>query len=273
MKFNIIADSSCDLSNDYITEDNIRLSIIPLTINVGEKSFIDNENLDITEMLTEMHNYSSKSTSSCPAPGLFMEAYEDADYSFVVTISKKLSGTYNSALLTAKDNSNIHVIDSKATSGSMILIIDELVRLIKTGKSFEEIKTEIDAYVENITLFFVLDKFENLVKNGRMGKLTSLFATILRIKPLCEANEGEIKIKEKPRTRMAALKRLVDNIKEKCTDIKNRVCIISHCFCKNDADELKVMIENEYDFKEIRVIETRGLCSFYALEGGLLVAF
>ena len=222
MKFKIVTDSSCDLTKDYIIDENVGFEIVPLTINIDNESYIDDENLDISKMLLSMKNSKEAAKTSCPSPFFFNKSYEEAEYVFVVTISSKLSGTYNSAYLGSIDsNSKVHVIDSKGTSGMMVLIIDKLYELIKKGLSFDEIKDLIDEYQKSLNLFFVLDKFDNLVKNGRMSKLTAIAATALFIKPLCIAIDGQIGIYEKPRTMKSALIRLVNNIKEKCKDYSN----------------------------------------------------
>lgn len=273
MKFKIVADSSCDLKKDYIKDNEVGFDIIPLSINIDSDSFLDDENIDIELMLNKIKKSENAAKTSCPAPGFFTNSYEEAEFVFVVTISSKLSGTFNSAYLGSIDTSNkVHVIDSKGTSGMMILLVDKLYELIKKGLSFEEIKNEIDNYQKTLNLFFVLDKFDNLIKNGRMSKITALVAMTLFIKPLCIAEDGQISIYEKPRTMKAALIRLVNNIKTKCNDYNGK-CIITHCKNEENANFVKKLIEEKYNFKEVVVRPMRGLCSFYALENGIIVSF
>ena len=272
MKFKIVADSSCDLRKDYINDKDVGFDIVPLTINIDNESFVDDENLDISKMLVSIKNSKEAAKTSCPSPYFFNKSYEQAEHVFVVTISSKLSGTYNSAYLGSIDsNSKVHVIDSKGTSGMMVLLVDKLYELIKKGLSFDEIKDLIDEYQKTLNLFFVLDKFDNLVKNGRMSKLTAIAATALFIKPLCLAIDGQIGIYEKPRTMKSALIRLVHNIGEKCNNFSK--CVITHCNNIENADLVKKMILEKYDFKEVVIIDMKGLCSFYALENGIIVSF
>lgn len=272
MKYKIIADSSCDLSKDYIQDKEIGFEIVPLSINIGEDSYLDDDNLDVDDMLKKLHASSLPAKTACPSPEFFRNNY-DTEYVFVVTISSKLSGTYNSAYLgSVESNNKVHVIDSKGTSGMMILIIDKLYELIKKGLTFENIKEEIDKYQSSLNLLFVLDRFDNLIKNGRMSKITALVAMTLFIKPLCIAKDGQIAIYEKPRTMKSALIRLVKNIGVKCKDFSGK-CIITHCNNENNANNLKKMIEEQYNFSSIEVIKMRGLCSFYALENGIIVSF
>ena len=273
MKYKIVADSSCDLTKDYINDNEVGFDIVSLSINIDNESFLDDEALDIKLMLNKLKESENAAKTSCPAPGYFTNSYNDAEYVFVVTISSKLSGTFNSAYLGSVDTtSKVHVVDSKGTSGMMVLLVDKLYELIKSGLSFDEIKTQIDNYQKTLNLFFVLDKFDNLVKNGRMSKITALVAMTFFIKPLCIAEDGQISIYEKPRTMKAALIRLVNNIKDKCNDFSGR-CIISHCMNEENALFVKKLIESKYNFKEVVVLPMRGLCSFYALENGIIVSF
>ena len=136
---------------------------------------------------------------------------------------------------------------------------------------FKDIVDELTKYQESINLLFVLDKFDNLVKNGRMSKLAAVVATCLYIKPLCIEQGGEIKIYEKPRTRKKALERLVTNIGVLSKKEGKRKICISHCYCEEDAKVLERMLLNEYPDSEIRITAMRGLTSFYALENGLIV--
>ena len=274
MKYKIVVDSSSDLTNDYIKDESIGFEVVPLTIHVDGVEYVDNESLNIDTMLTAMHNSTSKATSSCPSCGYFSSSYEKAEYVICITMTSRLSGTYNSAYLGSNETRNkVHVVDSKATSGTMRLLVDKAYELMKKDLDFHTICEELEHYRDSLNLFFILDKFDNLVKNGRMSKVAAFIANALYIKPLCKATDGVIDVYEKPRTMKGALNKLVDSIEKQCTDTKNRTCVITHCKNKEDAMYLKEKIQAKYQFKDIVISETKGLCSFYALEKGLLVSF
>jgi DegV family protein with EDD domain len=225
-------------------------------------------------MLKAMHASKVKATSACPSSEYFKKSYQEAEYVICITMTSRLSGTYNAAYLGSNDcDSKVHVVDSKSTGGCMRLLVDKAYELIKKDLPFEKLCNELEKYKESINLFFVLDTFENLVKNGRMSKLTAFVASALYIKPLCEAKEGVIEIYEKPRTMKGALTRLVDSIEKKCDSTANRTCIISHCKNEESAKFVKEEIQKKYQFKDIVISEMRGLCSFYALENGVIVSF
>ena len=274
MKYKIVVDSSSDLKNDYIVDEEVGFEVVPLTINVDGVSYIDNNELNVDKMLEAMHACKTKSTSACPSSGYFSKSYNEAEYVICITMTSKLSGTYNAAYLGSQDcDSKVHVVDSKATGGVMQLLVDKTYELIKQNLNFDDICEQIEEYKESLNLLFVLDKFENLVKAGRMSKIAAFIASVLYIKPLCMAKEGVIEVHEKPRTRKGALNRLVENIKNHCPVTKNKKCIIAHCKNEEDAKLLKKEIENKYQFKEVVISDMKGLCSYYALEKGIIVSF
>ena len=276
MKYKICVDSSSNLVNSYINDEKIGFKVIPLTIRVGKKEFVDDDNLNVASMLKEVEETKEQCSSSCPSPSDFLENYQNAEHVICITISKKLSGSFNSACVArdmSENKDNIFVIDSKLTAGAMRLLVDKAYELCKKDIDFDEIKAELTKYRDSIQLLFVLDKFDNLVRNGRMSKVTAFIAQLAAIKPLCYGDDGEIKIKEKIRTFKGVLKRLVHNIGVMCPVTKGRTCVISHTDNKESALFLKNLIEQEYEFDKIILDDNRGLCSFYALRGGLIVSF
>lgn len=276
MKFKIIVDSSSNLVNSYYQDKkDVAFKVVPLTIRIGQEEFIDNDELDVNRML-DVLRLNDGGQSSCPSPNDYLRELDEAEYSFIITITSKLSGSFNSACVArtmCKNPEHVFVIDSKGTAGSIVLIAEKLFELIKENKEFSVITNEITAFRNSVNLLFALDCFDNLVRNGRMSKLTAFIAEKIAIKPLCYADDGEIKIKEKIRTFRGVIKRMTHYIGKMCEDTTNKICIIAHTRNESAALELKKDIEENYHFKEVRVMENRGLCAFYALEGGLIVTF
>lgn len=277
MKYKIILDSSCNIEEDTYKEKDIDIKITPLSIMIGDDVFIDDKNIDTLNMLSKLNNSKIKATTSCPSIYDYMKLLDDKTPTFIITISSKLSGSYNVANI-AKDeienNKNIHVIDSRLTAGGLELILIKLIELIKNNNlSFNEIVSSIEDYRDSLNLLFILNKYDNLEKNGRISKIAALIAKTLVIKPLCAAKQGEIIVKEKVRTAKGVIKRLIYNIGLMLKDTKDKICIISHTQDKETADYLKEEIEKEYQFKEIIIRENKGLNAFYSLEQGIIVSF
>ena len=183
MKYKIVVDSSSDLTNDYLKDENIGFEVVPLTINVDGKEYVDNETLNIDEMLTAMHKSTSKATSSCPSCGYFASTYEKAENVICITMTSKLSGTYNSAYLGSNDLANkVHVVDSKATSGTMRLLVDKAYELMKQDLDFDTICEEyaniivfglnIFILLVLISLFILLMLLTIIIKSSKLSKVS-----------------------------------------------------------------------------------------------------
>ena len=230
MKYKIICDSSANLLSEHYHSSNVSFDSVPLSIYIDGKEYVDDENCDIEQMIHDMNNPSSKLSSSCPSPNEYLKHLEGADKFIIITISSRLSGSYNSAYIARnmyKNPDDVLVIDSKLVAGAMELIADEAFNLIEQGLDFEKIKEKLTKYRDERNLLFVLDKFDNLIKQGRVNKVVGFLATKFNIKPLCYGEEGVIKIKEKVRTIQGVLKRLVINIGHMCEVTKDKVLIIS----------------------------------------------
>src|SRR5574344_730395 len=277
MKYKIITDSSSNLTKDYLkNEKDIGFDIAPLTMMIGGKEYLDDENTTSDEILSALNNTKEKATSSCPSPSAFLDLLQGADYYIIVTISSKLSGSFNSASVARmmfNKPENVIVIDSLLVCGAMQILVDKAVSFIHENVGFEDMESKLLDEREKNTLLFVLDKFDNFIKNGRISKFVAFIATALKIKPLCYGKDGQIDIKEKIRTLKGVLKRLVLNIGIMCPETKGRKCIISHTKALESAHILKDEIIKTYHIEEVIVEDNRGLCSFYALEGGLIVSF
>ncbi|MEG2675486.1 MAG: DegV family protein, partial [Clostridia bacterium] len=169
MKIKIISDSACDLRKGYINNPNVDFAVAPFFVNIGDKQFLDTDDCNPAEMLAHFEAYDGRTNSACPSPQTFFEAIGDAEYSFIITISASLSGSYNSARIAKemaeKEGKKVYVIDSKATCGVQILIIDKLAELAQTATDFGALCETIQKYTDERKLLFVLRKFDNLIQN------------------------------------------------------------------------------------------------------------
>lgn len=277
-KFKIVADSSCDLTSDL--KEKLKIGLVPLKINVGENSYADNENIDIKGLLMDMKKSNKPVKTASPSPNDFMKEYEKGDNIFVVTISSALSSTYNNAIL-AKNiileqskEKFIHVFDSLSASIGETLISMKINELIEKKFDKFDIIEEVEGYIEDMKTFFILESLDNLVKAGRISKLLSHIGSILSIKPIMGSNDdGTIKLVEKTRGKKRAFNRLVEIIGEQGEKLEEKILGISHCNAPEKAEKLKKQIEEMYNFKEVIIVETAGLSSAYANDGGIIIAF
>lgn len=279
MKWNIICDSSCDIFELKHLADDTLFSVAPLKIRFGDKEFVDDKDLDVQALRREMKSYKGASSSACPAPFDWMNEFEKADNCIAICITGALSGSYNSAL-TAKDmalekwpDKKIFVLNSRATSGKMALLAIMANTLIKAGKSFEEIVNELEKKNNELQLMFCLKNYGNLIRTGRMSPFTGAVATALGIRAVAIASpEGEIQVLNKRRGDANAYKFFMQHMPT-LRNLKDSHIVISHCDNPEGAKRLKELLAEQHGATNVAIIETRGLCSYYADEGGILIAF
>lgn len=274
MKVRIVADSSADLQT---TEDKSIVSV-PLKIMTDNAEYIDDEMLDVKSMTEDLAEYRGRSGSACPGVGEWMDAFGDADWVFGITITSNLSGCYNSAMVAKETYESEHperkvyIIDSLSTGPEMKIIVEKLQALIAEGKAFEEICEAIEQYRKRTFLVFCLKSLTNLANNGRVSLAVAKIAGILGIHVVGRASEeGTLEQKDKARGEKKAILSLVKNMKE--LGYRGGKVIIDHCFNEEAALQLKSLIRKEYQSADVRIGTTKGLCSFYAERGGLLVGF
>lgn len=274
MKIRIVVDSSANFKTDI----NRNLISVPLKITAGEKTFVDDENLSVQEMTDYLASYNGKSGSACPGTGEWIEAFGDAEWIFVVTITSNLSGAYNAARVAMEQHledhpdCKIHIIDSLSTAGEMKLIVEKIEELVAKEKSFEEICEEVHSYMEKTYLEFTLKSLRNLANNGRVSPAVAKLAGMIGLQLVGKASEvGTLEPTDKVRGEKKAIMTLYKNMKG--LGYKGGKVRIDHCLNLPAAEKLRDMICEEYPQADIIIDVVGGLCCFYAEVGGLLVGF
>ena len=278
MKRRIIADSSCDL-NDSLKE-KLDISLVPFTIDVEDEKFTDDRDLEVNKLIAAMKKSPNPVKTSCPSPGDFASEYMGLDAVFAVTISSKLSGTYNAAFL-AKEmiqekypESFIHVFDSKSASIGETLVAIKIQELIDEDLDNFDIVEKVEKYIGDMKTFFILESLDNLIKNGRISKTKGLVANILNLKPIMgDDGDGNIELVENNRGSKKAFKRLIQIIGENEEKFEEKTLGISHTNALEKAENLKAEIKKLYNFKDIVIVKTGGLSTAYANDGGIILAF
>ena len=277
MKWRIVADSSCDIFDLDGAQKDLRFSTVPFVITVDGRDYVDDRDLDVGELVNAMAS-GKKSFTSCPSPADWIREFGEKGDVFAVTISANLSGSYNSActareMILEQDSSrNIEILNSRGTGPSLNMIIYKLRELIEKGHSFEEVKAQIHAYMEEHKLIFALSSYHNLVNNGRMPKIAGIVLGHLGLWGVGTASEeGTIKMKKIVKGGRKALQVIMNDLKERVAD--KGCVVISHCGNDEFAENLKKAVQSAYSGMEVRIMRTRGLCSYYAEKGGIIVGF
>lgn len=279
MTWSIVADSSCDLPSDELQGSGVSFAKVPLKIIVGNTQYVDDDSLNVNIMLGQMQTYNGPSSSACPAPEEWASEFRKSDCTIAVAMTGALSGTYNSAVvaknivLEENPDKKIYVIDSHTTSGGMALIIWKAAELIRSGLDFAAVAEQIEAYVNSLFLIFSLCSYGNLIKTGRMSAMAGKLAATLGIRAIASNTpQGEIKILQKPRGEERAIQLMVE-LMSRMKNLEGKSVVITHCNNLKGAQRLKELIMHKCFTRKITILPTRGLCSFYTENGGLLIGF
>ena len=278
MNYMIVADSSADLAINAHTSQNTLLRSVPLKIITSEKEYVDDASLDVEQMVSDLEGYKGRSSSSCPNPSDWLEAFEDADRVFCVTITSGLSGSCNSARMAKEEyeaehpDRRVYVIDSLSTGPEMWLFVDKLTDLIASDTEFEDICREIKKYQARTGLLFMLESMQNLANNGRVSPLVAKLTGILGIRVIGKASDvGTLEQLEKCRGEAKALPAIIEQMIK--LGFAGGKVKIAHCLNQGAATRLKEQLKERFKDVEIHVYPCGGLCSFYAERGGLLIGF
>lgn len=275
--YKVIIDSCGELTEE-MKQDGHFVNV-PLTLEIDDNQIVDDETFDQASFIKAVAASPNAPKSACPSPNAYMVEMEcDADNIYLVTLSSQLSGSYNSACL-AKDlfeeddeSKNIHVFDSKSASIGETLIGLKIAECENAGMSFEQVVETVEAYIEEQHTFFVLETLETFRKSGRLSGLKAAIAETLNIKPVMGSTEtGYIQQLAKGRGMNQAIDRMTKCVMDITTNCENKIVAISHCNCPERALSLKKKMESLATFKDIFIVDMRGVSTMYANDGGVIL--
>ena len=276
MSYKIVVDSCCDLPEKY--RKDIRFQIIPLILQVDDHTIIDDETFDQADYLAKVAASENCPRTACPSPELYMNAYKcDADDVYVVTLSSKLSGSYNSALLGKNlyheeyGDKNIHIVDSLSACCGEANIALKIMELAEEGLPFEEIVTQVEAYRDEMFTYFVLDSLDTLRKNGRLTGVKAIVASTLNIKPVCCGVKGEIVQKSQAIGIRKALIRMTEIIAAEIKNPELKTLMITHVNCYERACVVRDLLLKKIPFRSSIIVDAAGVATTYAGDGGIVV--
>lgn len=278
MDSNMIVDSCVDFNEEVFPSD-YNIERIPFIISIDNEELVD-KNLNINTLISKIKASTNKIVTACPSPNDFLQAFQKCKNNFVVTISSKLSGSYNSAIVAkdlAKDedpDSFVYVFDSKTAAAGESLVALKIKQLIEENMSVSQIIEKTNNYISNLKTLFVLESLDTLIKNGRVTPMQGIIGSVLHIMPIMGATEeGGIELKAKARGRKNAIEKLIDMIGHKNIDFKNTILGITHVNAKEKALAIKDAIQKKYSFKEVIIFQSGGLSTVYANDQGIVISF
>lgn len=276
--YKIIIDSCGELTEKMKTDGHF--SNVSLELEVDGVRIVDDETFNQADFIRRVSASKKGPKSSCPSPESYMSAYAgDEKNIYAVTLSANLSGSYNSAMLAMDlykeehgDNKNIHVFNSCSASVGETLIGLKIQECEEAGMAFEDVVKTVDAYIAEQNTFFVLESLETLRKTGRLSNIKALVASTLNIKPVMGATpEGTICQVGQARGMKKALAKMIEEMTAVTQNCENKILAIAHCNCPDRAQYVKGLVEKVAKFREVIVLDTRGVSTMYANDGGIIL--
>ena len=283
MGIKIITDSSCDLTREYI--DNNNLGLLSLVLNLNGEVIKDDlgKTLSYKEFYEQMKEGATPTTSQVNAHEFeeeFLKAVKNGDSIICITISSALSGTFNSAniarnnILEEYPDANILLVDSLSVASGQGLLVVKACEMRDRGANTEEIVAWLEENKKKVVHSFVVDSLSHLKRGGRISGATAAIGGLLNIKPsLYIDNDGKVMQGEKIKGKKKVLRFLVNEVKEKAVNIDNETLYICHGDCLEDAEILKNMILEEVNFKNVVINYVGNVIGAHAGPGVLAVLF
>lgn len=277
MSYKVIIDSCGELTEEMKASGHFGTA--SLSIEVGGHHIVDDETFDQADFLRRVRQSEKCPKSSCPSPESYMESYRcDAERVYAVTLSAQLSGSYNSAQLGRNlyieecGEKDIYVFDSRSASIGETLIGLKIAECEEKGMGFREVVDTVEAYIEGQHTYFILETLDTLRKNGRLKGLKAFVATALNIKPVMGSTpEGSICQLSQARGMKKGLAKMVGCILADARNTKDKILAISHCNCRERGEYVKKLLMERAEFGDIVLMDTAGISSMYAGDGGVIV--
>lgn len=277
MSYKIVVDSCGELTEEMKASGKYETA--SLEIDVEGHHIVDDETFDQAEFLKIVAASPKCPKSSCPSPERYMEAYCcEEERVYAVTLSAELSGSYNSAVLGKNlyheehGEKKIYVFNSRSASVGETLIALKIAECEEKGMNFDEVIETVESYIEGQNTYFVLETLDTLRKNGRLTGIKAVVATALNIKPVMGATpQGTICQLGQARGIKKALVKMVDHVVEDLKDAEDKILAISHCNCRERAESVKEMLLQRVNVKDVVILDTAGISSMYAADGGVIL--
>jgi DegV family protein with EDD domain len=251
--------------------------VVPLRIVLGDdKEYVDNADLDVEGMVTDLENSNKPSHSACPNIQEWMDAFGDDEEVIGIALAAALSGSYNAGATAAAQYMEEHpgrkvfVLDTCNIGPVEKLVIDKIVELKDQGKSYDEIVEAIKDYCKNrLKIGFCLASMNNLANNGRINPAVAKIANVLGVKVVGDFSEtGILQPGDKCRGYKKAIQTMVNNLKE--AGFHGEKLYIDYVIDDTNALKFKEEVLKLFPDADIKLAPTTALCSFYAERGGLV---
>ena len=270
-KVKLILDSSANEQSD----ESENIQVVPLTLFVNGKEFLDDDKLNIDDFIKNMESSKQAGKTACPSIQEWLDALEGSDEVIIITVTSGMSGSFSSALQAKTmyedkhPGSHIIVVDSRSAGPEMSIVLHEIERLLKTKIRFVDLDQKIAEYRMHTHLLVILQSLHNLALNGRVNPA---IAKLLKIDMVGTASqEGKLE----PLIKVHGMRRALREVLKRMGTMKynGKEVIIDQCQNEKDAKILKEKIVAKYPKAKVTIRPSHGLCAFYAEVGSLMVGF
>lgn len=277
MSYRIVVDSCGEFTEEMKRDPHFVHAA--LTLQIDQEQIIDDDTFDRLEFIRKMKASPNCPRSACPSPETYREAFDcGAEHLYAVTLSAELSGSYNSAVLGMNlyledhPDAKMHIFNSCSASIGETRIAQKIQECEEAGMDFEEVVRTVDAFSREKHTYFVLETLENLRKNGRLSTVKALVATALNIKPVMGATpEGTIIQLGQARGMQKALRKMVETMAAEVKNPQEKILSLSHCNNKARAEFVKEEVLKLIKVKDVMILETSGVSTLYAADGGIIM--
>lgn len=271
-RIHIVTDSTCDLAKEELMEHDIK--VVPLTIQIDGKTYIDGQDIEPASFLNLMKNSKELPKSSQPAPGKFKELYDElgsnGDQIISIHMTGSMSGTFDSARQAAQmSDSDVTVFDSRYIAVGLAIQIREAIKLRDAGATVEQIIARLEEVRKNTRLFVVVDKLDNLIKGGRIGKGTGMIGSLLNIKPIATLDDGTYTPVAKVRSHKQVINYLFKQYQEDVEGKTVKAVGISHADGLTTLGNPLIEQIQSTGFKDIEVKFTSPIISTHTGSGAI----
>lgn len=281
----IMADSTCDLSDEILKQYDI--SIAPLTVTMDGKTYLDRVDITADEFYSMMENLENPPTTGMPSPASYLDIMKEAvakgqDEILCICMSSGTSGAYQSAVL-AKDyfyeefpdsEVKIHVVDSKSMSHGSGWLLIKSARLRDKGATFQELIDFNETYKTNVKHFLTVDDLNHLIRSGRLSGASAIIGKMLKLKPIMSMKDAKGSIVAKERGRRKVLAHYINEFKKRNDEALTDFIIIGYTTDKSYADNLKTKFLEETSFRgDIYMMQMGVAVGTHVGPGGLSLFF
>lgn len=277
-KWKIVADSSTDIRHFNDLPEHIQYSYVPFILNIDGQTYLDDESHSTQEIIDIYSQAKQAPSSACPSPESFAKEFTGAENIVCITISSNVSGSYNSAVLgkamvlETYPQLPIYIHDSKSSSTEVNLLVRKAVELAKANVTLEEMEKGLKAYHDTISVNFLLENVDNLVKNGRVNRFVGTVIGILGIRLIGKrTSDGRIELAHKAKGIKRAYQTMIKEMESQ--GFKGGHIEVSHANNLEGAHGLIKAIQDRYPDITYEIIMESNLNSFYAERNGLIISY